>query len=139
MQRAGSARGSVPRSTSRSAGPTVGLTATSASSRRGSAWLEEISRSSTAASVLAFPLLLLRLRRRRTVPQVLALTRSMTQFAEQVANFTAKSGHQPLVASDGKTYNNECKLRQRSCDSDKKIRVAYTGEFQPNFGAGLKD
>ena len=29
---------------------------------------------------------------------------------------------------DGETYNNECKLRQRSCDSEKKIRVAYTGE-----------
>lgn len=29
--------------------------------------------------------------------------------------------------SDGKTYSNECSLQQRSCDSPKKIKVAYKG------------
>ncbi len=32
-----------------------------------------------------------------------------------------------VLISDGKTYNNECLLQQRSCDSPKTIKVAYKG------------
>ena len=32
-----------------------------------------------------------------------------------------------LAWLDGATYNNKCKLQQHSCDSDKKVKVAYHG------------
>ena len=31
------------------------------------------------------------------------------------------------LIADGKTYSNECTLKQKSCDSPKKISVAYQG------------
>jgi len=35
--------------------------------------------------------------------------------------------YDPVCGTDGATYNNECKLQQHSCDSDKKVSLAYTG------------
>ena len=38
----------------------------------------------------------------------------------------AATAHTSLLI-DGQTYNNECKLRQHSCNSDETIREAYLG------------
>ena len=77
-----------------------------------------------------------RLRRRRTV--LISVSSTIHPCVAQVNNTSILSFFVNHIASlftnancrcflDGKTYSNECTLQKKSCDSPRKIRVAYKG------------